>query len=407
MSILSPLVKAAEAVNKLNANYTSISYEELKAMTFMQRVRAYNWTFELGAVAVLGLVLVFYLVGTKLNTSRAEKLFDSVSQCFHDLAFARVGFSTKSGDKKKYISEHNNTWFTTFTTGRSTIKYITVRSHMYARFNPMAMITERVLGVFFPSLIERDLQEYVEVVVAPNGIYVPNELAEVPANANEALSKFKFIASIVNKGDMGKAREQNYFLSLTHTAESENLPLQYVFMSENNQLNGFFSRYGGAEFRTLLEKCANILSYISFTDLPDEKPITDKLWNENQEPRCVIRCKLSTNSRDLTNLNELIKSVVGIYDSVTQEFLETPASAFITNDMLKKSYNLRTQELQKIQKVMKQVERELAMEKKQKLEKEKRRELRNKLSGEEQDKLDRKMKEKRERRMRNRQKTRM
>ncbi|SCU87900.1 LAMI_0D07954g1_1 [Lachancea mirantina] len=407
MSILDPLLKALEFVNQLNAKYFALSYEEQKAMTFLERLQAYNWTFELVVVAILVLMYVFYVGGTKLNTRRASKLFGAINESFHELAFAKVGFSTKGGQKKQFISEQNNTWFTSFTTGRSAIESITVQSHMYAHYNPIAMLVERLLAVFFPALVERDLKEFVDICVMPNGIYASTETGEASKNADEVLSNFKFVTAVVNKSDMAKVREENYYLSITHTAENDKLPVQYVFMSENNQLNGLIPHYGGSRLHELLEKVGHFLTFISFTDLPEEKPVSDKLWEKAQKPRCVIRCKLQTNAADLKLLQELISCVVGMYDTMTREYVQGTAAPYLSKDLLKKSHQLRSQELQKIQKVMKQVERELAIEKKQKLEKEKRREQRSRLSGEEQDKLDKKMREKRERRQRNKQKTRM
>lgn len=408
MSFLQPIVKVLDSINSLNAPYFALSLEEQRALSFVERVKMYNWSFEIVVVALMLVMYAFYAIGSKGNVGRANKLFIPLSECFQDdLKFARVGFSTKDGDKKKFVSEQNNTWFTTFATGRSAIESITARSHMYARYNPLAMLMERLLATFIPSLVDRDLEEFVQITIKPNGVHVTSESAMAPGNAEETLNKLKFITSIVNKTSMNKCRNDNYFLSLTHTAESDKLPLQYVFMSENNQLNGFIPHYANANFNELLVQCSDFLQFISFTDLPDEKPITDKLWQSTQMPRCVIQCKLSTNGKNVELLKKLIASLVEIYDEVTKELVNNSPSTFITTDLLKKSTNLRNQELNKIIKVMKQVEREMALEKKQEQEKLKRRELRDKLSGEEQDKLDKKMKEKRERRLRNKQKLRM
>lgn len=409
MSILEPFLKLSNYANKLNEKYAAMPIGELRALTLAERIRFYNWTFEIWALALLAAVYGAYVIGTRLNSRRATQLFDSLTDGFQKLAFAKVGFSTKAGEKKQYVAEQNNTWYTTFATGRSSIESITARAHMTARYNPLTLLMERVVGLFFPSLFEKDLGEFLEVSIVPNGFYVTSPNADLPKEdaVTAILSRFKFIASIVNKSVMTKARETNYFLSLTHTSESEKLPVEYVFMSESNQLNGFFEHYAGPEFKDLLAKCSRFLSFVSFTDLPEEKPITDKLWNLKQKPRCVIHCEFVTGTKDLNLLNQLIAEIVKIFDAVTQDYAQNPTKAFLTNDMLKKASNLRSQELQKIVKVMKQVERELAQEKKQDVEREKRRQMRSKLSGQEQDKIEQKMREKRERRMRNRQKVRM
>ncbi|SCU78052.1 LANO_0A01948g1_1 [Lachancea nothofagi CBS 11611] len=410
MSFLEPIVKLSNAVNSINEKYMALTYQEQSDLTIFGRLRYYNWTFEAWALGAVALVYATYLFGTRVNKSRASQLFQALAKGFEDLAFAKIGFSTNTAKNELFVAENNNTWFTSFVTGRACIESITVRAHLLARFNPMSILMEKVLGLFFSSLVADALDEFVEVTIVPNGVYVTSSAADLPKETNASanvVSKFKFISSIVNKGDMTKAREDNYFLSLTHTSESEKLPFEYVFMSESNQLSSIFEHYGGPEFKQLLSRCAHFLSYVAFTDLPEEKPVTDKLWERSQQPRCIIKTKMVTGSVDLASLNELIKAVVNIFDSASQEYAQNPAKAFVTNDMLRKSANLRSQELAKIAKVMKQAERDLLQEKKQDQEREKRRDLRSKMSGEEQDRLEQKMREKRERRQRNRQKVRM
>ncbi|SCU92971.1 LAFA_0F13982g1_1 [Lachancea sp. 'fantastica'] len=410
MSILTPLVKLADALNQLNAKYTALTFQEQKALTITERIRFYNWTFEFWAIGCVGLIYLFHVIGTKINKNRADNLFKGFKHCFDELAFAKIGFSTKSGQNQLFVAENNNTWFTSFATGRSSVESITVRARLLARFNPLSILMEKSLGLFMPSLFESDTEEFVDVTIKANGVYVTSATADLPKSPNDpaaVLSKFKFVTSIVNKSDMTKARENNYYLSLTHTSESEKLPFQYVFMSENNQLNSFFDHYGGPALKTLLSESANFLSVMAFTDLPEAKPVTEKSWERNQQPRCVLRFKVVTADADIALLTKLVTAAVGIIDAATQDYVQKPTKAFVTSDILKRSANLRSQELAKIVKVMKQAERDLLQEKKQEQEREKRRESRNKISGEEQDKHEQKMREKRERRQRNKQKMRM
>lgn len=178
-------------------------------------------------------------------------------------------------------------------------------------------------------------------------------------------------------------------------------------MSESNKLNDFIPAYFGPTLNDLLSKSSKFLQFIAFTDLPEEKPITDKLWETNQLPRCVIYLNLITSDNDLELLQQIIVKIVEIYDTFTKDIQSKSPNALVTNEILKKGVQLRKDELNKIIKVMKQVEREMALEKKQEEEKQKRKDLRNKLTDEELDKLDQKKKEKRERRLRNKQKMRM
>lgn len=404
-SFLRPVLVAMEKVNNLNEKYQSLTFEQQKELSILGRLKFYNWTFELICLGIMALIFAFYKGGVMINESRAKRMFGSINDlCKDELQFARVGFNSKNGSKLPYIEERGNTWFSTFATGRSAIASLGVRVHMLSRSNPIAMIVEKALSFFFPSLTVHEVDEYCEVSIKPNGIYVNSETSKPNENSAEVLNSFKFITSIVNKSSMNDLRRDNYYLSLTRTSESSKLPIEYVYMSEINQLNDFFQHYSKPGFNETLKASNKFLKFISFTDLPNTKPLTDKLWTAKQQPRAIIRTSIPTGQQDLKLLNEIISSVVEIIDSFTHDLVQKTPSVFISNDILKKSIQLRNQELAKIVKAMKQVEREMAQEKKQEAEKEKRRQL--KATGE-QEKYDQKMKEKRERRQRNKQKVRM
>lgn len=398
------MVKLSALVNSLNSEYVSTSYEELKQMSIWQRLRLYNWTFEIGAIFILALVFAFYKVGLYYNTRISDGLFLQLNDYLkNDQQFARVGFANKDGSKLQYLVEQQKTWFTTFATGRSAIESVCVKAHLHERSNPAAIFMEKLLGAFFPSMTERNLGEFCEIVVKPNGIYVANEVANPNSNASDILNNFKFLTSVVNKSSMNEARRDNYYLSLTRTSESTKLPIDYVYMSEMNQLNEFIPHYA-PNFLQVLKEASSVLQSISFTDLPGEKPLTDKKWNANLLPRAVIRTSVPSNEAQVKALKGVIGLVIAVYDNFTKELVQKNPHVFITNDLLKKTSQLRSQELAKIVKTMKQVEREMALEKKQEAEKEKRRLLKE--SGDN-GKFDQKKRERRERRAKNKQRIKM
>ncbi|CCF60315.1 hypothetical protein KAFR_0J02510 [Kazachstania africana CBS 2517] len=404
-NIVEPMFRFAERIGNMNADYFNLTYEEQKAMSFFERVRAYNWQFEAFAVGMMVLIFVSFKYGTMTNSSRASKLFGSIHEFLrNDLNFARVGFATAT--RKTYLDAHLQTWFTSFATGRSTIESVAIKCHLLGRHNPLAILAEHIIRLCFPTLQYGDeLNDYVEISIKPNGVYVANENANVNGNAKEVLSNFKFITSIVNKSFMTKVRRDNFFLSLTYASENEKLPKEYAYMSEINQLNDFIPGYiSKGKLTEVLAKSTNLLQFISFTDLPSEKPVDEQQWNANIEPRCVIRANVPTNSKDLKTLNDIIAIAVEIYDNFTRDLVQKKASTLVTSDILRKNINFRNQELQKIIKSAKDAELEIIKEQQREIEKEKKRELRK--TGQ-QANIDQKMKEKRERRARNKQKTRM
>ncbi|EDO14576.1 hypothetical protein Kpol_289p1 [Vanderwaltozyma polyspora DSM 70294] len=405
-AILEPLVRVVEYVESLNAEYLSKSSDELKAMTLFERASIYDWRFEMTCTVILILVYLMYFIGISTNKRHANRLFKKFNSYLkNDLEFSRVAFTDYEGKQQEYLDQHQYSWFTTFATGRSSIESITMRAHLLPRSNLLSIIFEYAIAYFFPSLAVRDLDEFAQVIIKPNGVYAANADSKINANAGEILGKLQFITSIVNKDVMNDSRSNNYFLSLTHTSESDKLPVEYVYMSEANQFNGFFHHYiKETTLNPLLKNCSRFLQFISFTDLPIEKPLTQKLFDQNQSPKCIIRVKFPKSNEEIELLQKLVSSIVEVFDNCTRDLIQDSSNKFLTNDLLKKSVTFRSQEIDRINKLMKQAELEVAKEKKLELEKERRRQLKE--SGE-LSKIDQKMKEKRERRQRNKQRVKM
>ncbi|KAL3234348.1 Uncharacterized protein RNJ44_03110 [Nakaseomyces bracarensis] len=410
--MFSQFTKFVEYVNSLNADYNALSYDEQKAMSIMERLQTYNWTFEACTVAILVFIVVFYKVGTSVNCSKAKKVMTSVNAFLNnELCFAKVGLASADQPGQLYTSGRGNTWFSTFATGRSNIASVIVNMHLAPLNNPMSLLIEGIIAYLFPSLKTQELEDFVEVTIKPNGIYLGTEAAELTNDKLKArkdiLTKFKFITAIVNKSVMNEVHDEHYYLSLCGTSEHNSLPLEYVYMSEMNQLNGYAANYlsnSRTPLKEVLKESTGILKFMAFTDLPSEKPYNEKEWNTvTDDARIVIRTSVPKNSTDLEALNKLISIAVEVYDGYTAE-LNSKGFAYITNDMLKKSSNLRNQELQKLIKAAKLQALEDAKEKKLAEEKEKRRQMKGTL---EQQKMDQKMKEKRERRQKNKMKVKM
>ncbi|CCE64428.1 hypothetical protein TPHA_0H02240 [Tetrapisispora phaffii CBS 4417] len=393
-------------LESMNAEYLSYTPEQLKEMSVFQRLSVYNFTFEFFCISIIVLIFVFYQVGISINKGKADKLFKEFNNYFgHDLKFSRVAFSDKDNKELPYAEQEKSSWFTSFATGRSSIESITLRAHLYPRNNPISLGFELVLGYFFPSLKIKDLEEFAEFTIKPNGIFVSTETSEANGNAKEILKNFKFVTAIVNKSAMNESRRDNFFLSVTHTSESDKLPANYVYMSEVNQFNGIYENYVPTILnKDLLLKLSHILKFVSFTDLPSEKPFSQAEWEANQQPKAVIRVSFPTSTTDIENIKVLIGAVVEIFDKATNNLVNNKGTQFIKPDMLNKSLKLRSQHLDSINKAIEQAKKELAAEKKYEADKEMRRQ--KKKSGELLE-YDKKMAEKRARRAKNKQKQRM
>lgn len=418
-SLLKPIDVVAKYLNSLNDEYRQIPFDDLKAMTTLERFKLYNWTFELLCLGIMVTILVVSQIGTRMNLSMADKLFDSLLTYLKDtLMFARVGLHGPVATKKHYLDNYLHTWLTSFATGRSTIESVYIKLHLLRRNNVFSLIADNIVGSLFPSLSPGTLDEYVEIVITPNGIYVADESSKWAGNddgerhhslklVNDTLNSLRFIAAIVNKSNMNKARHDNYFLSITHTMESSSLPYEYVYMCELNQLSDFFSQYCGnkQQFTKFLNDAADFLQFMAFTDLPSEKPTNHKQFSESRLPRCIIRAGVPKGKTQLEALNGLVGVAVEIYDNFTRAAMsqQQQAKTVLTTETVKKINALRDTELQKLVRAAAEAKLEKQREAEKEALKEKRREM--KRSGE-QEKLDLKMKEKRERRQRNKMKVR-
>ena len=181
-SIWGSIAKGIDYVNDLNKGFFQLSFEEQQELGIWGRIKYYNWNFEF---AMLGIMVILFLIsyyGKTLNNKYADKIFVTLNKfLLTELSFAKVGFSA-SGKKLPYVEEQNNTWFTTFATGRSTIESVIIKAHLKPRHNPLALMTQVALANTFPSLVESDVNEFISVTITPNGQFVATEDAKVGRN---------------------------------------------------------------------------------------------------------------------------------------------------------------------------------------------------------------------------------
>lgn len=327
------------------------------------RITTYDWTLELVGLAIIGLIVLVFNFGAQINHYKVTRWLDSVYPVLNE-NFAQVG--VKKGQSTIKDSAQS---YTSYATGRVNVKGLVSRFTLIARQNFFLYLAELAMSFFFES------------------IETPSDQVEVVLNFIDAEKLNKFIFAVVNKDGMSKARENNYYLSLTKTTESSKLPLQFVFMSESTELN---ENLVTPELLAALEKSSGILDYLAVTDLPADKPTTEAEFVS--EPKIKLLLSLQTDAKSLAAAKDLISEVLNLADRVVKFSLKA--------DQQKKINNVRVNELNKIKKAIADAKAEELKELKLEAERKARRE--SKLSPEEQDKLDKKKKEKRERRAKNR-----
>lgn len=117
--------------------------------------------------------------------------------------------------KRSLVLPYSPTSYATFATGRENIQSLTCDFDLIGRHNLITLAFEYILGFFFSVPAPEDV---IKIEIVPNAKILP------------------FVFAIVNKNHMQSAREKNYFLSLTRTADSDKLPSSFVFMTESNEL---------------------------------------------------------------------------------------------------------------------------------------------------------------------------
>ncbi|CCH41758.1 Coiled-coil domain-containing protein [Wickerhamomyces ciferrii] len=356
-------------VSAYEADYYNTPYDDLVALGFLGRVKAYDWHLELIGLGLIGVLVLLFLFGSQQNQSTVNTWIKGVRPVL-DENFYQVGVK----EDQLLIKDTPQT-FTTYASGRVNISGLLINFGLVSRQNYFMYIFESIASNFFESI--KPQEDIVEVKIKP----FPNEKIN------------NFIFGIVNKNDMGATRNDNYYLSLTKTTESASLPQEFVFMSESTELN---ERLFTEELKEVLNKSGKILKYLAISDLPSVRPVSEDEFKSS--PHLILKLSLKTDKQSLETSKNLIDQLIKLTDTINKFQLK--------HDSLKKINGVRTNEVNKIKKAIEEQKAEDLKEQKLEEERENRRNL-AKLSPEEQDKLEKKQREKRERRARNRQKQRM
>lgn len=357
---------AAEATSTAG----ELTYEKLAEMSLKERLLAYPWQLERYSVGfVIGYLIVFTL-GSKYNRKMVDKFVNAILPALKD-NFFQVGVT-----KSKLLAQDDQQHFTLYATGRLRVESMISRIVLQARQNPLMWIMEYGTGFFFDS------------------IPYPEDKVTVEFKLDEdASSKFdNFIWAVVTKDHMNDYRKENYYLSLTKTAENPDLPPEFVFMNEVPEMNKvLYSK----KLQSLLTKSKNFLQFFAITDQPSDKP--ENLSELKPKKKFVLQMSLPRSDSDLAAVKEFVTFLLNEYiDHVCRKAVFRP-------ELSKKCKKTREVEYSKLQKLLEE-------ERKEKLNSDKTERERariSKLSPNQQEKLLKKQEKRKQRRAMNKQKVRM
>lgn len=266
--------------------------------------------------------------------------------------FYQVGVSPDS-----LIIEDNPESFASYATGRVNIAQFEIRFTLQPRHNLFLYFMEVVLSFFFTSIVKPE--DRVDIAVT------------LDKPASEKLEQY--IWAIVNKDNMNKYRELNYYLSLTRTTDSDKLPLQFVFMSEAPELN---TTLYSEEMNKALLSSAKVLRFMAVTDQSQEKPLLIAETRPNK--RFILQLNFPGSSSEVEGSKLLLEAFI--------QFIDRAVKKEIKPETVKKVLKVRDAEIKKIQKK----NEELAKEADELLRAEKRRNM----TEEQQKKLEKKKQKK-------------
>lgn len=233
-------------------------------------------------IPFLLLIVFWHLWGSRKNRRKAKVWMQAHLPTLQN-EFAVVGYSgvPKVVDiapemelpegllKEKSVNE-----FATYATGRQNVAFIDVSMTLLKRYNPMLIVGDMVMGLFFDSVtpvVERaEITSYAfdgkekDLVPAP-----PGESAEQKSKSGNS-SYDGFVFAIAHKSAMRQLRIDRYDVSLTFTKDSPKLPEWLTVMSESAEITDMMLT---PELIKAVGDAGDLFESLIVTDQPLEKPI--------------------------------------------------------------------------------------------------------------------------------------
>ncbi|ODV93636.1 hypothetical protein PACTADRAFT_35395 [Pachysolen tannophilus NRRL Y-2460] len=309
----------------LTKTYYDYSIDELKAMTILERLSIRDWNVEIFTLLItLGLVLI-WKIGLTYNESKVKKWLTKHEQVFKDQFYQ---FGTSSNEI--YIKDSAED-FASYATGRLNISHLNINFNLEPRHNMFFYIMEVIFSFFVKAITKPE--DKIELRITLDKF------------ANDKIDEC--IWAIVNKEQMNKYRESNYYISLTKTSDSELLPREFVFMSEVPDLNeALFTK----DLKDSIQNSGKILRFLAITDQPNDKPT--KIQDTRPFKRFILQLNFPSSEEEYENSKKLVNSFITLVDhAVKKEFKP---------ETIKKILKTREVEINKLKKIDEDLKKEEA-----------------------------------------------
>lgn len=326
-------------------------------MTLWERLQLADWRIEIFTLTFCVVFAALYKFGDVYNTRKVTLFLEGVRAVMEE-NFHQYGVTPT----QLYIKDSAEN-FSAYASGRDHIAKVNMDFTLAARQNVFVFIMEFCFS-FFTEAVEAP-RDKVHITITP--------LAEYE----------NFISAVVSKLGMNDHRKNHYFLSLTKTTDSPELPETFVFMSEANE---FQEKTLTAKLaQALTVPMASYLDFVAFTDQPKDAPVAIKDLMPRR--RIVLSLDLVTGSTELAQVSQLLAAVFDVVDKIADKEITFKTETF------RKIIRAREAEIAKLQRLQEIAKQEDEAEEKAKLRRQEKDKLRA-LSREEQARAEKKAQEK-------------
>ncbi|KAK1750743.1 DUF1682 domain-protein [Echria macrotheca] len=294
-------------------------------------------------LACVAVVLVLHLIGARLNRSKARRWISAHAATLAS-EFALVGFSgaaVADQDAESMLREKSLFEFATYATGRANVAFVDVKLTLTKRFNPLAVLSEYILGFFFESF-GAAAGDVCEAVLYPfdgkEALLVPGLPGAAEKSQKEGKSAYDgFVWAIVNKEVMKQVRDDRYDVSLTYTKDHAKLPSWLTVMSESAEITDTLLT---PELIAAAEAAGDNFEYLIVSDQPVEKPKT--IDETTPRKRIFLKYRLPSND-NYDKLVPIFQQLLRIPDLLVQTGRFRP-------EVLRKVKTVREAAIRQIQK---------------------------------------------------------
>lgn len=261
-------------------------------LTFVERVKAYDWSMELWVLATFLVFVAFYLYGCKVNQGKVDRMVSAIQPVL-DEQFGSVG-----ANPQNLVIKDSASRYTTYASGRINVESLLARFRLIDRQNIMNYAVSYVI----PSLASEDGKpDHAEITLTPTD----------PKSIEPGI----FV--VANRNYMADAQNDHYFLELTKPLESSKLPSEtFIFLNEHgDQIDMLFTP--ALKQALSLNGADKVFKWVAFSDVPSTAPQTESDVSCYKKLTLVLNFPRSSN--EVEAVQQIVAASIGLIDALVSK----------------------------------------------------------------------------------------